>query len=89
MFMKVASTVPASRSCIAGAPPLYGTWTALVPVSCQNSSAVRWSDVPLPADAKVILSGFALMNFIRSANVLCGELAGTVSTFGACTATVM
>ena len=61
MFMYVASTWPPSMSFRAGPPPLYGTWTALVPVSCQNSSAVRWSEVPLPDDANVILSGFALM----------------------------
>ena len=45
--------------------------------------------MPLPAEAKVILSGLALRNFITSASDLCGELAGTASTLGACTATVM
>ena len=61
----------------------------MVPVCCQNSSAVRWSLVPLPAEAKVILLGFAFWNAMTSASVLCGELAGTASTLGACTATVM
>ncbi len=37
----------------------------------------------------VILPGFALMKASRSAKVLYGELAGTASTLGACTATVM
>ena len=45
--------------------------------------------MPLPAEAKVILPGLALWNSSTSASVLCGELAGTASTLGACTATVM
>ena len=43
---------------VAGAPPLYGTWMPVVPVFCQKSAAVRWSDDPAPLDANVILSGF-------------------------------
>jgi len=46
------------RSEIAGAPPLYGTWDAVVPVFCQNSAAVRWSEEPAPLEAKETLSGF-------------------------------
>ena len=61
----------------------------LVPVCCQNNSAVRWSLDPLPAEAKLILPGFALWYAMTSASDLCGELAGTASTLGACTATVM
>ena len=68
---------------------MYGTWTALVPVSCQKSSAVRWSEVPLPAEAKVILSGLAFRYFSTSARLLYWESARTVRMLGACTATVM
>ena len=60
-----------------------------MPVICQNSSAVRWSLEPLPDEAKLILPGLALWNASTSDTDLCGELAGTASTLGACTATVM
>ncbi|MDT4873948.1 hypothetical protein FQZ97_1092200 [compost metagenome] len=59
MFMKDDSTWLPSRSLITGPPPLYGTCTPLVPVCCQKSSAVRWSLLPLPEEAKVILPGLA------------------------------
>ena len=59
-----------------------------VPVCSQNSSAVRWSDEPLPEEAKLILSGWALRWASTSATDLCGELAGTTSTLGAATSTV-
>ena len=48
----------------------------LVPVCSQNSSAVRWSDEPLPDDAKVILSGLAFSAATTSATVLYGDAAG-------------
>jgi hypothetical protein len=60
-----------------------------VPVCCQNSSAVRWSLEPLPAEAKVILPGFAFRLATTSATLLCGEFAGTTSTLGDATATVI
>ena len=40
----------------------------LVPVASQNSSAVRWSLLPLPEEAKVILSGVAFNCAITSAS---------------------
>ncbi|MCY1556919.1 hypothetical protein D9M68_937190 [compost metagenome] len=61
----------------------------VVLVCCQNSSAVRWSLLPLPAEAKVILFGLARSQVITSASELCGEAVGTTSTLGACTATLM
>ena len=36
-------TRPAMRSLIAGAPPLYGTWTICVPVMNLNNSPPTWS----------------------------------------------
>src|SRR2546427_7978007 len=38
----------------------YTTLFRSVPVCCQNSSAVRWSLEPWPAEAKLILPGWAL-----------------------------
>jgi hypothetical protein len=51
--------------------------------------AVRWSLEPLPDEAKLILPGFAFSYATTSASDLCGDAAGTTSTFGACTATVI
>ena len=59
MPSNIRSTWPASRSCIAGPAPLYGTWFIFVPVFTLKSSAASWCDVPLPADAKLSLFGFA------------------------------
>ena len=85
-FMNDASTWLPSRSVITGPPPLYGTCTPVVPVCSQNNSAVRWSLLPLPEDAKLILPGLAFSKAITSARVLWGDAAGTTSTLGACTA---
>ena len=89
MFWNEASTWPPSRSLIAGPPPLYGMCSPLLPVCSQNSSAVRWSDEPLPDDANDTFSGVFFCAAITSATVLNGEAAGTTSTLGACTATVI
>ena len=89
MFWNEASTWPPMMSAWAGPPPLYGMWMPVVPVCCQNSSAVRWSLVPLPAEAKVILPGLVLRLAITSASDLCGEAVGTTRTFGERTATVI
>src|SRR2546427_6667594 len=55
----------------------YTTLFRSVPVCCQNSSAVRWSLEPWPAEAKLILPGWALRWATTSATLLSGELAGT------------
>ena len=55
----------------------------------QLESRLRELIAENPREAKDILPGFAVSNAITSARLLCGEAAGTVSTFGACTATVM
>ena len=39
---------PAIRSIIAGAPPLYGTWTMSIPAMLLNNSPDRWPALPLP-----------------------------------------
>jgi hypothetical protein len=57
MLTKAASTWAPSRSLMAGPPPLYGMCRPSVPLCCQNSSADRWSDEPLPEEAKLTLPG--------------------------------
>ena len=51
----------------------YGTWMPVVPVFCQNSAAVRWSDDPVPDDANVTLPGFFLRCSISSRTLLAGK----------------
>ena len=76
---------PITRS---GVAALLFAASALV-CGCQKSAAVRWSDEPLPDEANEIESGFALSAAITSATLFNGEEAGTTSTLGACTATVI
>ena len=49
---------------------------------------MRWSDEPLPEEAKVSLFGVCFAAASTSATVFSGEAAGTTSTLGACTATI-
>ena len=49
--MKIMSTWLAMMSLSAGAVPLYGTCTSLVPVTFSNSAAVRCDVVPMPCEA--------------------------------------
>ena len=48
-----ACTLPPSRSVMAGAAPLYGTWVTLAPASRANSPAQMWCGEPSPALARV------------------------------------
>ena len=41
-----ASIVPASRSLVAGAPPLYCTCCIAMPVCCMNTSLTRCAKLP-------------------------------------------
>ena len=75
-------------SAIAAAPPLYGTWMPVVFVRCQNSSADRWSDDPVPDDTKVSLPGFFCTSPIRSLTLPAATFWLTINTFGLRTATV-
>ena len=59
-----------------------------VPVFCQNSAAVRWSDEPTPEDANVTLPGVFLSSAISSATVLAGKFGLATRTLGVRTATV-
>src|SRR5215510_6126446 len=55
----------------------------LAPAALWKSSPVRCATVPLPGDANVTWSGFALAAATTSASDLNGELAETTSTRGA------
>ena len=57
----MADTWPPTRSCSAGAAPLYSTM-GMSPVrwvSCRNSAELRWPAEPKPLVAKVYLVGLA------------------------------
>ena len=56
----MSCTWPPSRSCSAGALPLYGTCVICTPAITLKSSPDKWIDVPLPDDAKLSLPGLAL-----------------------------
>ncbi|MNM86943.1 hypothetical protein D3C81_991120 [compost metagenome] len=59
-----------------------------MPVFCQNSAAVRWSDDPAPDEAKLTLPGFFFMCATSSCTFFAGNCGLTTSTLGARTATV-
>jgi hypothetical protein len=50
---------PASRSVTAAEAPLYGTWTMSMPARDLKSSPARCSVLPMPAEPKLSLPGFA------------------------------
>ncbi|MNY78150.1 hypothetical protein D3C86_2182900 [compost metagenome] len=52
VLSNIIGTWPPSRSEIAGAEPLYGTWFICSLVVLENSSPVRCCGVPLPEEAK-------------------------------------
>src|SRR5262245_31647226 len=49
--LKSIETSPPTAAAVAGGPPLYGTWTMLMPVMDFNNSPHSWCVLPLPADA--------------------------------------
>ena len=73
---------PASNACVAGAPPLYGTWMMSVAVSTLNNSPARCPALPLLPDPKASLPEFALAYATNSFAELTGSDALTTSTFG-------
>ena len=60
-----------------------------VPVFCQNSAAVRWSDEPAPEDANVTLPDVFLSSAISSGTEFAGKFGLATRTLGARTATVI
>src|SRR5260221_11212259 len=46
----IAATSPATGAVVAVAPPLYGTWTILIPARTLRASIVRWCWLPLPPE---------------------------------------
>ena len=75
-------TCPPSRSCIAGAPPLYGTWTMSTFASDLKSSPARCPALPLLPDANESLPGLAFARAINSATEFAGTDGLSTSTFG-------
>ena len=57
---------PPIRSCSAGAVPLYGTCTILIPVVDISNSVVRCAAAPMPLDANVSCPGLAFASSTRS-----------------------
>ena len=79
---KVMLTCPPSTAATAGAPPLKGTCTTLMPAASLNSSPVRWNTVPLPEEAMVSCPGFDFASATSSlTEVACTE-GSTASTTG-------
>jgi len=50
MVLKVKVRRPAIVSCIASAPPLYGTWTTSMPAAILNFSELKCAPLPMPAE---------------------------------------
>src|ERR1700758_1468935 len=65
----ISCTLPASRSVMAGAVPLYGTCTSLVPAIALNNSPLRWLMPPAPDEPKFSEPGFFLSSAISSCTV--------------------
>jgi hypothetical protein len=49
--------LPAKKVDERGRPPRYFTWTTSMPAIILNSSPMTWSELPLPAEAKLSLRG--------------------------------
>src|SRR5690242_11636397 len=66
-------TCPDVRSSSAGAVPLYGTWTILMPVIIIRSSVERCADAPTPLEAKESWPGFVLARATSSFTEVTGS----------------
>ena len=71
---------PLMRSGIASAVPLYGTCVSRVPEVSLNNSLCKCTMVPLPLDAKLSESGFALAKVMSSLTSLAGKFGVTINT---------
>src|SRR5688500_2585711 len=78
----IKTTRPATRSCTAGAAPLYGTCSISRPASCANSTAAMWLVVAVPEDAYESWPGRDLARRISSGTDFTGTEGCTTSTFG-------
>src|SRR5215218_5715764 len=75
-------TLPAARSGAAVPLPLYGTCTLGMPVTILNNSPTRCGALPVPGEAKLMLSGFALANAISSLTDFTGNCVFTTRNIG-------
>ena len=78
----IICTCPASTSVTAGATPLYGTCTMLIPADSLKSSAASWVVVPVPAEAKLSLPGCAFASCTSSASDFAGTAGCTTAMNG-------
>src|SRR6516225_112122 len=69
-------------SVIASGLPLKGTCTATIPALAKKRSALIWTPLPTPAEAKLSEPGLALAAATRSPTVLKPRDGETTSTFG-------
>ena len=73
---------PPSSSVKAGAAPLNGTCSMVVPASMFIHSPSRWCRLPGPAEEKLTLPGAAFARAIRSGKDLIGDSGATEITIG-------
>src|SRR4030095_13992070 len=81
-FWNETFAVPLMRSRCAALPPLYGMWIPVVPVFCQKSAAVRWSEDPVPEEANETWFGFFFRYSISSATLFGGKFGCATSALG-------
>src|SRR5688500_12131079 len=82
-------TLPATRSVIAGAAPLYGMCVMLMPAADLNISIVRCEALPTATEAYENRFGSALAFATRSATLLMPAPGCTVRYWGEVTASVI
>src|SRR6266545_202409 len=78
----ISCVSPASSACVAGAPPLNGTWTIAAAVSTLKSSPARWPALPVLPEPKLSLPGFAFAYAMNACADATGSEGLTTSTFG-------
>ena len=73
---------PLSSPIVAGAPPLYGTWTILTPPMSPTIAPARCVEVPAPPEPKVTWPGRARAIAMSSLTDLAGSDGWPSTTFG-------
>ena len=67
---------------IASGVPLYGTCCTSMPVAILSFSRLKCVPLPMPAEAKLSLPGFAFAALTKSPSVFQPESGLVISTFG-------
>src|SRR5829696_3337408 len=76
------ATSPEITAVVAGALPLYGTWSISTPVIDLNNSPARWPGAPAPLEENVSAPRLAFASAINSLTVFAGTEGCSASTFG-------